>query len=956
MIIIPIPELKPKLLNYILHPANTYTLQTFTYHLETHSISDEHIAHTLHHLHSIPNHIIAGDINAHAPMWHSPYTDHRGQLIEDLISNSNHLTLNKDTPTRIPNNPNQQQTSPDITTISDNLYNQATWTTAHQFSSDHLPIITTFNSKSNYQNTVNSHCLINYNKANWPQFTSEIENILANQPTPTNVHIANKILTSAIHSADKHNIPRGKLNLKVPPLPAEILDKINERNNLRKTDSKHPNLQHLNNQINKLIQTHKTNYWKTKLSQQWDHKTNSKTLWNTINSLAGKRTQPQSNRTITFHNKIKTTATEIATSFNKQFTRASPHQTNSNNRKTDRSITQLPKGQHTPITNTQVITAIKNSKPSKSSGPDDINTLHLKHLGPNAINFLTTIYNLAIETNTIPHTWKLAKIVPIPKPNKNLNEGTSYRPISLLSPIAKTLEKIILPQLTSQLPNIDHQHGFKTQHSTTTALHQITNQISQGFNQPRPPMRTVLVSLDMSKAFDTVNHHKLLNKLLQTTTAPIIIKFISNYIKGRKAYTTYNQKTSKQKLVKSGVPQGSSLSPILFNLYTSDIPTPPPEVHLFSYADDLNTLSSHQSITVAQNNLQPYLNELYTWTKENDLLLNPTKSQATVFTPDPAEFQTQLTLTINQKTIPTVKHPKILGITFDPKLTFSEHIKTTKEKADKTTNILKALTTTQWGKSKETITASYNAITRPIIEYASTIWSPITSITNLQKLQSTQNKALRIATGCTLDTNIHHIHQETYTLPLEHHLRLHASNFKQKCYLPSHPLQPLLHQPSPPRTMKPTIFNCQNTTSNPPAPTPPTTDNIQQNIKQIHTLIVNNYLQDQPLNKVLNDHPPAIDSSEQSLPRHTRTTLAQLRTNKSPFLLSYLHKINATKYISPLCPLCRTIPHDTTHLFQCPEVQTSLTPQDLWKNPHGVAALLETWSSKLDPAAPRKWR
>src|SRR4029077_7787328 len=134
--------------------------------------------------------------------------------------------------------------------------------------------------------------------------------------------------------------------------------------------------------------------------------------------------------------------------------------------------------------------------------------------------------------------WKLAKIIPIPKPNKDLTEGGSYRPISLLSPIAKTLEKVILPYITSNIPQINHQHGFKPSHSTTTALHQLTNQIIQGFNQ-KPPERTIVVSLDLSKAFDTVNIHLLINKLHKTKVPNVLIKFIANYIKGRKGCTLY---------------------------------------------------------------------------------------------------------------------------------------------------------------------------------------------------------------------------------------------------------------------------------------------------------------------------------------------------------------------------------------------------------------------------------
>ena len=133
----------------------------------------------------------------------------------------------------------------------------------------------------------------------------------------------------------------------------------------------------------------------------------------------------------------------------------------------------------------------------------------------------------------------------------------------------------------------------KTNHSTYTALHNITNTISHGFNENQPPSRTIYVALD------TVNIHTLLNKIHNTNILPTIQKFIANYLKGRKAFTSYNQFTSKQQTIKTGVPQGGVLSPTLFNIYTSDIPIPLPNVQLETSADDISTLSSSQNIKTA---------------------------------------------------------------------------------------------------------------------------------------------------------------------------------------------------------------------------------------------------------------------------------------------------------------------------------------------------------------------
>ena len=175
----------------------------------------------------------------------------------------------------------------------------------------------------------------------------------------------------------------------------------------------------------------------------------------------------------------------------------------------------------------------------------------------------------------------------------------------------------------------------------------------------------------------------------------------------------------------------------------SDLPNPPENVYLYSYADDITTLSLHHDIQTAQNQLQPYLEKIHKWTVDNDLKLNADKSTSTLFTLHPNEFNYKLNIHINNVLIPTVQNPKILGLTFDPKLTFNQHIDNTKEKATKTVKLLKALTSTTWGKQKETIVTTYKTITRPVIEHASTIWSSTASKTNIKKLQTVQNIALR---------------------------------------------------------------------------------------------------------------------------------------------------------------------------------------------------------------------
>ena len=170
---------------------------------------------------------------------------------------------------------------------------------------------------------------------------------------------------------------------------------------------------------------------------------------------------------------------------------------------------------------------------------------------------------------------KLTNIVPIPKPNKDTKMGTSYRPISLLSVVAVTLEKCLLPYITANITQTPTQHGYKAQHLIVTALHKLNNTVAKGFNQMAPPARTITVALDMTKAFDTVNTHTLIGKLLQTSTPGTILKFVANYIKGRKAYTSFRNHKSIQRQVKTGFLKAASYHPPYLTSTQQIFPHPP---------------------------------------------------------------------------------------------------------------------------------------------------------------------------------------------------------------------------------------------------------------------------------------------------------------------------------------------------------------------------------------------
>ena len=180
--------------------------------------------------------------------------------------------------------------------------------------------------------------------------------------------------------------------------------------------------------------------------------------------------------------------------------------------------------------------------------------------------------------------WKNALIIPLLKPGKLAESSKSYRPISLISPTVKILERLLLPYLTTSLTVNGTQHGFRPLHSTTTALLPISNAIATGFNQPKPATRTATIAIDFAKAFDSVNHSLLLQKISNSSLHHNMARWLAAYLRGRTAACQNLSSTSPRKITRSGVPEGTVISPCLFNFFVSDCPTN--SQIMTSYADD----------------------------------------------------------------------------------------------------------------------------------------------------------------------------------------------------------------------------------------------------------------------------------------------------------------------------------------------------------------------------------
>ena len=887
--------------------------------------------------------LILGDFNAHSPAWFSQTSDTRaaarGEEILDSLIPAGLVILNSDTPTRLPSH--GAATSPDLSITTPEIATDFEWTTETTLNSDHLPILIylggCFSTESPQPQRISYS---NLKKADWDSFTRAAEETFALMELPSSAEAGETQLRKVLLTHAKHYIPTGYIPNYIPNLPDSTIRLIRERDQLRSTNPSDPQIHALDQHITQEIARSKQDTWTQKV-ESCSHNQNSSYFWSLLRTLSGKRPPLAPNQPITFNDTHITNPLQIATSFNKQFTTPFPHFSDRTTRHLKKHITRThPLNTNISPFTTQLVTkAVGDSGNSRAFGPDGLTIHHIKHLGPLGILLLTHIFNLSYNTAKIPSIWKHSIVVPILKPGKPASLGTSYRPISLLCPAIKVFERLLIPELNT-IPISPTQHGYRPNHSTTTALLPLTHKVALGFNQPLPPDRTVTVAIDFSKAFDTVSHTKLIIALSQTTLQHNTVRWLSAYLRGRMACCRYNNTTSAYRHVHAGVPQGSCISPVLFNFYVSTYPLSPQLTS--SYADDFTNSFSSPHIPTASDALSTHASQVCQWADERDLSISAPKSTVTLFTSDTHQSHSHPAVLLRNTPLPLERKPRILGVTFDTHFTFTPHINTIIQRTTPRLNIMRALAGTTWGQSKETLLITFKSLIKSIFTYACPIWFPITrDSSSINKLQVVQNAALRIATGCVRMTEIGHLHAEAAVLPVREHLSLLSSQFLARCLVPSHPSHTIVTAPSGPRRIKHTLQSRFL-----PAVAPHLTngtltpDTYKDTIKTLHTSAVTSAISSRRFNRVLASPDPTVSEEEKTLPRAYRTTLAQLRSGFSPALNTYLHRIN--KSPDDLCPSCRGAPHTTSHLFTCGSHPTSLTVRDLWDRPCAVAEFLAT--------------
>ena len=557
---------------------------------------------------------------------------------------------------------------------------------------------------------------------------------------------------------DKHApVKKSRIKKKESPwITNDILILIRQRN-VQKKKAKQSGLfedwkhyKHLRNKVTACIRREKKNYVTNTINRSNGQ---SADIWQSLKCLMPKKVNSVKIPCIKKDKYNVTDKTEIADSFNNHFIdigrkiqeRVAISDDGCENKNILSEKLSFPKCTSTfrfePVNEQQVLDVINNLKEKKACGPDNIPAAYWKIVADIIVKSFTHIIHLSFCQGVAPADWKRSRVIPIFK-SGDKSDMNNYRPISILSVSSKIVEKLAFDQLYTYVDQKGilsrFQCGFRPKHSTATALFNVTEDWFESLDKGH---FIGVVTLDLQKAFDTVDHLILLNKLRFIGADELSIKWFNSYLSNRMQHTCVNGFESSQQKMQCGIPQGSILGPLLFVIYINDLSSCLSKCKTSLYADDTCLYYASENPKSVTETLNADLLIIDAWLKRNKLALNVKKCEflmiGTTRRLKSAEVPDVL---IQNVPISRVTHCKYLGVLIDEHLDWVKHIEYLGKKIAKDIYLLKRIRPYV---TKQTALTFYTSIIQSRFDYCSIIWGNAGKGC-LDKLQKLQNRSLRI--------------------------------------------------------------------------------------------------------------------------------------------------------------------------------------------------------------------
>ncbi len=624
--------------------------------------------------------------------------------------------------------------------------------------SDHLPIFICTDLKTKKVVENNDVYVRHFTKENIEHFKKELNSVDWNvQCISTNVNNSysnfikkfNELFDKCIPLKKKSSQPRkGKPHS--PWISSSLLKSIKRKNILYKKSLKKPtetnveNYKRYRNKLNTLLRVAKRNHYANLLDME---KNNMRNTWKIINSIIRHKSKTCTEKFV-HEDKMVTCPTEIATHFNKYFANIGPHLASSIQHNGKDFSSYLKNSNSStfffrPTNEDEICTIINKLGSRKGAGHDGIKSDIVKHVSKEIATPLATILNLSLSTGEVPDELKIAKVVPIYKKDNPEFFG-NYRPVSVLPCLSKVLERIVYNRAYDFLckNNVlyNKQYGFRTNHSTYMAVLDFVNIVSKAIDND---MYTLGIFMDLSKAFDTIDHGILLQKLYHYGFRGISNEWFKNYLNNRKQFVVYNSAKSPTENVKCGVPQGSILGPLLFILYMNDICYTSHLLNMILFADDTTVFYSNKNISALCDTMNTELQEVSNWFKANKLSLNAkktnlmflgTRKQTSNIKDD------KHSIYLDGCKLDRVHDAKFLGILIDENLTWKKQVDNICKTCSRNVGVLNKVKSFL---PSTTMKQLYSTLILPYLNYGLLLWGNVIH-TYMNKVLTIQKRAIRI--------------------------------------------------------------------------------------------------------------------------------------------------------------------------------------------------------------------
>ena len=511
----------------------------------------------------------------------------------------------------------------------------------------------------------------------------------------------------------------------------------------------------LRNKINNNIKTSKASYYSNAFIQS---KGNPQKTWQTFNELTSRRVNNTTVKELKLNDAVISNPNELSNAFNDHFSTVGPRLANEIPSIANNNLSYINyinvnnnKFSFSPIDCSIVFSHLNKLCRSKATGLDNISVKIIRECADLISVSLCDLFNKSLVSGIFPDDWKCARVIPLFKQGEP-SDLNNYRPISVISVIAKVFERIIYDQLYNFLTNEDiisnHQSGFRSLHSTVTALLEATD--NWAFNIDHGNVNAV-VFLDLKKAFDTVDHDILLSKMNLYGIQGTALDWFKSYLTNRTQRCLVNGSLSRICSLKCGVPQGTILGPLLFLIYINDLPNCLTSCQPRMYADDTHITYAGVDVNSIQSNLNHDLDNLNKWLISNKLTLNSAKTEFMLIGSRQklSTLSNPLELLIDNVPIEHVSSVKSLGIFIDENLRWQTHIDKLSKKIASGIGAIKRIRPFV---PPSILHYIYNALIQSHFDYCNLVWGNCGK-TLFDRLQKLQNRAARVLTFSSYDAD-----------------------------------------------------------------------------------------------------------------------------------------------------------------------------------------------------------